>query len=317
MRPVVRPGAAVLRRDQAHLQFGVEPGQAVVVRDSPSMRNLLSQLDGLRSRDLVLAACPDRDQAAETLDLLVGVGVVVDADLVRSAPAPSELAHLLGRRSGERADEEVRARARATVALAATGGAVTGLLVAIGELLVGAGVGRLVAGDDVANQIRARDASGWRHALPPGHPPPDVAVVVGSPVTGPDTEALVVSALPHLALSLVDGIAAVGPFVRPGATACVACVDATLASRDPAWPAVVDQLRPAHRKPPAIADLSTPRSRVLESAVATWATREVLAHLSGSAVLTVGASLRLDADLIQQVVHRWALHPGCGCSLLA
>ena len=317
MRPVVRPGAVLLRRDQAHLQFGVEPGRAVVVRDSTSVRDLLAHLDGLLSRELVLAACSDHAEAAATLDSLVGVGVVVDADEMRSAPAPAELAHLLGRQSTERADKDLRARAAAAVGLDTTDASGTGLAIAVGELLAGSGVGRLVSDEAVAAQVARRvPPDRWRHSLPAGEPRPDVVVLVGSPVTGPDTERLAVAGVAHLALSVMDGIAVVGPFVRPGATACVACVDETLAARDPAWPALVDQLRPAHRLPTGPSDLPPPRSRVLEGAVAAWAAREVLAHLAGAPVLTYGASLRLDDGLVRQVVHRWALHPACACSLL-
>ena len=95
------------------------------------------------------------------------------------------------------------------------------------------------------------------------------------------------------------------------------CVDRAVAARDPAWLALVDQLRPLPSRPRPAYDLPRPRSRVLESAVATWAAREVLAHLAGDPVLTYGASLRLADDLVDQVVHRWPVDPGCGCCLLA
>lgn len=313
MRPVLRPGATVLRRDPAHLQLGTEPGRAVVVRDSPGVQKLLAHLDGLRPRERVLAACSDR-AAAGTLDELVAAGMVLDADEVRDAHAPAELAHLLTQGEGTRARRRLRRRARAGVGLEAAGVPAPELLAAIGDLLTGSGVGRLVAADDVAARV---PAGAWRHALPPGSPRPDVVVFVGSPVTGPDTEHLVVAGTAHLALSLVDGVGVVGPFVRPGSSACVGCVDRSVSARDPAWPALVDQLRPPPgpvRVPP---DLPRPRSRVLESAIATWAAREVLAHLAGDPVQTYGASLRLTDDLVDQVVHRWPVHPRCGCCLLA
>ena len=121
----------------------------------------------------------------------------------------------------------------------------------------------------------------------------------------------------HLAISVADGIAAVGPFVRPGKTACIGCVDRTLAARDPAWPVLVDQLQSsAGQRARNTVDLPLPRSRVLEGAVASWAARDVLAHLAGQPVLTYGTSLRLDDGLVHQVVHRWEQHPACGCSLL-
>jgi len=208
----------------------------------------------------------------------------------------------------------LRQRARAGVGLESVAAVAPELLAAVGELLTGSGVGRLVAPDVVAEAV---PRGTWRHALPPGTPRPDLVVVVGSPVTGPDAEHLVVAGIPHLALSVVDTVGVVGPFVRPGASACVGCVDRAVAARDPAWPALVDQLRPLPSRPRPAYDLPRPRSRVLESAVATWAAREVLAHLAGDPVLTYGASLRLADDLVDQVVHRWPVDPGCGCCLLA
>ena len=218
MRPVLRPGATVLRRDAAHLQLGTEPGRAVVLRDCPAVQSLLAHLDRLRPRDRVLAACGDRATAAGTLDALVAAGMVLDADEVRDAPAPGELAHLFARGEGRDAHRRLRQRARAGVGLESVAAVAPELLAAVGELLTGSGVGRLVAPDVVAEAV---PRGTWRHALPPGTPRPDLVVVVGSPVTGPDAEHLVVAGIPHLALSVVDTVGVVGPFVRPGASACV------------------------------------------------------------------------------------------------
>lgn len=319
VRPVLRPGTVVLRRDQRHLQLGVEPGRAVVLRDTPTVQTVLGRIDGLRSRTAVLAGCTDADDAARVLDSLIAVGMVADVDQVLATAASGELAHLLGRERSERAADRLRTRASATIGLNAGDDSGTDLLVAVGELLVGSGVGRLVATDDVAARVAQRmPAERWRHTLPSAGSPPDVTVVVGSPVTGPDTEDLVADGVAHLAVSVVDGIAVVGPFVRPGRTACVGCVDRTRAARDPAWPALVDQLqRSAGQQARNSVDLPRPRNRVLEGAAASWTARDVLAHLAGQPVLTYGTSLRLDDGLVNQVVNRWELHPACGCSLLA
>jgi hypothetical protein len=156
----------------------------------------------------------------------------------------------------------------------------------------------------------------WRHTLPAPDVQTDVVLVAGTPVASPDARSLVAAGVPHLAVSLVDGIAIIGPFVRPGRTACLGCVDRTRVARDPAWPALVQQLGP-DLPAPAVHDLPAPRSRVLQSAAATWAVRDLLAHLAGDRVLCYGSSLRFADDLVEQVVHRWELHPGCECCLLS
>lgn len=322
MRPVVRPGAAVLRRDLGHLQVGVEPGRAVVLPDSPAVQRVLSRLNGVRGRDAVVSGATDRTVDARSvtllLDALLSAGVVVDADEVRRAHVPDEVAHLLSRSDLGSATSRVRVRAEATVALRTAGSETATVLVAVGALLVGSGIGRLVADDDVAGSVRtlAGDTR-WRHTLPSRAAGQDVAVQVGAPVTGHDADDLVAAGTPHLLVSMVDGTAAVGPFVLPGRTACGSCVDQALADRDPVWPLLVDQLRPV---PPSDhdtrAELPHPRSRVLEAAAASWVVRDVLAHLASDPVLTYDASLRLGDDLVDQTLHRWQPHPGCGCRLL-
>ena len=313
MRPVLRPGAALLRRDRAHLQLGVEPGQAVVLPDSPTVQDLLGRLDGLCARDRVVASCRDAGRAAEVLDTLVAAGLVVDADEVRAAHTPGELAYLLARGTADDAAHRLRRRAEATVGLLAGGERQESLLAVIGSLLTASGFGGLVTSDIVAAAV---PPGSWRHRLPPAHPPPDATVVVGAPVTSASTEALVLADVPHLVVSVVDAVAVVGPFVRPGRTACLSCIDRVLAARDPAWPALLDQLRLPGPVAGGPADLPVPRSPVLDAAATTLAAREVLAHLAGEPVLTYDASLRFSADLVEQVLHRWHLHPDCGCCLL-
>jgi len=314
VRPVLRPGTALLRRDRAHLQLGIEPGRAVVVRDSPTVRALLTRLDGVRAQERVLAECLDPPAAAEALAALVGAGVVVDADEVRAAAVPSEFTHLLTRTDAGAAGVRLLARRVATVGLVANAPRADDLLVAAGALLAGSGIGRLVAEPHVAARIPS--VGGWRHALPSPQARPDVTLVAGSPVTSAGTRALRADRIDHLVVSQVDGVATVGPFVRPGVTACVGCVDQARTARDPSWSALTHQLGAASATVPA-PDLPGPRSRVLEAAASTWAVRDLLAHVEGDRVLCYGASLRFADDLVDHVVHRWERHPGCECRLPA
>jgi len=299
MRPVLRPGASLLRRDAGHLQVGLEPGRAVVLHDSERLRRVVGALDGLRDVEAVVdtvtaSGLPDPTSTRRTLDVLAAAGVITDAATIRAAPVPEEAAHRLAR--GERAAAAFARsceREAATVDVRGRGP----LAQSIRRLLAGSGV---LGPDD----RRDRDAPGTT----------DVAVLVGQLAGSRHSDDLVAAGTPHLAVAVVDGTAVLGPLVLPGRTGCLRCVDAARAAVDPAWPALVTQLTTAAPTPHGV---PPPRSPVLESALAAWSVREVLAHLSGGHAVTYGASLRFDDNLVEQVRHTWALHPGSGCALLS
>ncbi len=316
MRPVLRPGATLLRRDRAHLQVGTEPGRAVVLRDSPRLRAVVRVLDGVRDVDDVVAevAADGHDVAAirAVLDALTVAGVVVDAEPVRAALAPAEVAHQLAR--GEHpATAAARAADRAAARVSVEGaGALGGALAdAVARLLAGAGVGALVRPDPdgAARPTAAHDRL-------------DAAVLVGEAAASARTDELVTAGVPHLTVAVVDGTAVLGPFVLPGRTGCLRCLDAVRTDRDPAWPVLLSQVgsqvgTQVGSQRPRTHGLPAPRSPVLESALAAWSAREVLAHLAHGHVVTYGASLRFDDDLVEQARHSWPLHPRCGCALLS
>lgn len=80
-RPVLRPGAPLLRRDATHLQVGTSPG--VVIADRPGLVALLRLLDGVRDVTR-LEAMVARDAPELAVDVsaalteLVAAGAVVD-----------------------------------------------------------------------------------------------------------------------------------------------------------------------------------------------------------------------------------------------
>ncbi len=89
LRPVVRPGSPLLRRDAAHLQIGTTPG--VVVPDRPGLLALLRLLDGVRDLDrlrhLARTEVPELEvDAADALRPLIAAGAVVDAAGLRPTP---------------------------------------------------------------------------------------------------------------------------------------------------------------------------------------------------------------------------------------
>ena len=87
MRPVVRPGLHVLRRDLRTLQLGVEwPGVAALL-DEPAVGAVLRAVDGFRDLPGVILAAEARGISAEAaqqaMDALLDSGVLVDQATLR------------------------------------------------------------------------------------------------------------------------------------------------------------------------------------------------------------------------------------------
>lgn len=107
---------------------------------------------------------------------------------------------------------------------------------------------------------------------------------------------------PHLLVSAEPGSVTVGPFVEPGRTACLRCVDAHLAQGDPRRSLLLEDV-----------DLPVPRDPALHPIALAWAAADLAAWADGRTPSTWSATVRIDADL---VVHRtaWRRHPSCGCA---
>jgi hypothetical protein len=82
LRPTIRPGAPLLRRDATHLQVGTSPG--TVIDDRPGLRSFLRLLNGARDVDqlrrLVHSEVPElKGDVDDVLKPLLACGAVVDA----------------------------------------------------------------------------------------------------------------------------------------------------------------------------------------------------------------------------------------------
>lgn len=111
---------------------------------------------------------------------------------------------------------------------------------------------------------------------------------------------------PHLLVATVGHRVRLGPFVEPGRSACLYCLDAHGADRDPAQLQITlrhtgrDPLEPA--PDPALRDLAL-----------AWAVRDLITYIDGAepstwaATIEVGVGLRPDRTPLP-------LHPRCGCN---
>jgi hypothetical protein len=109
---------------------------------------------------------------------------------------------------------------------------------------------------------------------------------------------------PHLLVSNLDARVRLGPFVVPGMTACLRCVDAHRCDVDPGHALVVEQHPPQPGEPcdPALMHLAL-----------AWAVRDLLTYVEGELPATWSATVGLAADLAVQR-QAWTRHPRCGCS---
>lgn len=146
-------------------------------------------------------------------------------------------------------------------------------------------------------------------------PVADADVVVVISVGELDRERLdplVRSRTSHVVVRLVDGGAVLGPFVVPGLSACLRCIDAHRSVLDPDHTAVTTRYvrASAGSRPDGVPDLDL----ALASVALAWTVRDVAAHLAGEQPSTWSRTLHLGAAPAQRGEHLWLRHPLCGCS---
>ncbi|WP_181312371.1 hypothetical protein [Nocardioides campestrisoli] len=107
---------------------------------------------------------------------------------------------------------------------------------------------------------------------------------------------------PVLLVAVIDARVRLGPFVLPGVTACLRCLDAHQALMDPGVPAPPDP-----RLPRAVEV-----SELLLRDVALRTAVDVVAWAEGRCPRTWSATTWLDEDLVEEH-EAWLRHPHCGC----
>lgn len=250
-RPGLRDGLRVVRRDDAHLQVGLDPPDRLVLVDRPGLHEALAHLHRRPP-----------DHLCDLVDGLVADGWVVDAA------------------SGSRRTSDG-----------------DGLPVA---LQVDRGLEDAV--------VRTCAAAGLRRSPDAPTGPTQLThlvVTVGEPSRSL-SDALVRHDVPHLWLAVFAGAVRIGPYVEPGRTACLRCVDAHLGDLDPRRATVLQQLEDL---PP----VASPLDPCLVQVGVGWAVRDLRRRLDGHDPALRSASVTVTRDL--EVTRRdWLRHPHCGCA---
>jgi hypothetical protein len=275
-RPTLRPGLRVTRRDDHHLQVGFDPALRVVLPDRPGVRRLFDDLAVGRRPAL------DDPDVRRSCHALAERGLLVDADevarhLAGGLPRPGVQAAFAS--SGPAAAAGLAARPGARIGVVADE---TWRAAAV-RLLGSAGVP--VAG--------AREAPAAYLLVSAGGEPDRTEV---DPYLRRDAA--------HLIVRNVGARVTVGPFVAPGLTCCLRCVDAHGCDADPGHALVVEQHSP-------VAD--EPCDPLLMQLALAWAVRDLVTYVEGGLPSTWSATVTTAADL--DVDRRtWTRHPRCGCS---
>ena len=278
-RPVLRPGLRVVRRDDRHLQVGIDPPHRLVVPDSPDVRRLLGELrhglgpaPGTAETRRVLARLLERDLLVDGVRL---------SDLL--ANAPDRAAVLAAYAAyGDDAARRLAARAGARVAVDAPP-------------------------DLARTAVRLLSASGL--PVGPGEAsaaPAALLVVADAAVPRDRLDQAVRAGVPHLLVQGGPGTLEVGPFVVPGLTACVRCVDAHRGEHDPRRSLVLEQWAGA-------ATGTEPRDPALTALALAWAVRDLVAFVDGDEPGTWSATVALGGDP-EAGPRRFTRHPHCGCA---
>lgn len=286
-RPWLRPGARVCRRADGELQVGLEPGLALVVPDTAEVRALL---DGLRQGVAPAAPADLSPTLVRVCSGLLEHHLVVDGDAWLAA-------------LGDTATDDARAGVTAAAAEAGTSaGAVLRRRRLVGVHLDD-GLGR---GDRLREHLAGAGIATVSGDLA------DLVVLLRG--TEPDREEVdhwVRTDTPHVLLAVVDGMVRLGPFVHPGRTACLRCVDAHHTERDPRRALVVQQY--AEQGPCRDPGLPDPVPTDLLELALGYLARDVTRWVDGVRPTTWSTTVRVDPTLDLPRTP-WPRHQGCGCS---
>ena len=113
--------------------------------------------------------------------------------------------------------------------------------------------------------------------------------------------------VPHLLVRDHGHELVVGPFVVPGTTACLRCVDCHHGDADPRRGLVVEQVATQAPLVPVAADPS------LRAIALSLAVRDLVTFAEGGEPATWSATIRVTSEL-DLAPRRWLRHAACGCA---
>ncbi len=297
MRPVLRPGLRVLRRDVRTLQLGLDWPGLCTLPDNAAVRAVLAAIDGFRDLHGVLLAAADGGVAyhdvRQALEVLLDCGAVVDqaSRRPRDVDETTWTAWWLLAGPGRSAQDIAAERSRRHVRVCGSGQ----IAERIGLLLNAAHIA-WSAEDNPAAGGNLRRTSAVDLVLLTGDEEPDRSLA----------DRYLRDGTPHLWASVRDIVGIVGPFVLPGVTGCLRCADLIRTETDSSWPTLLESARV--RQPP-----HTPADPLVAALVAAWAASEVAVWASGLRPQTLNALLEMPQGFGAVDRFEVQMHPSCGC----
>lgn len=288
-RPLLRPGVHVCRREDGRLQVGLDTRLAVTAPDTAEIRGLL---EGLRH------GIPPPPMGDLTTAGARFCASLLDRDLVLDGDA---LLPALG-------DAETPEARESVAALFVDAGTDPCLRERRSRSVVAVDHQRLPRAAGHCRQLLTTAGVGTRED-PTG--PADVVVHLASGESDrARSDGWVSRDVPHLLVQCAEGILRVGPFVVPGETACLRCIDAHHTDRDPRRPLIVEQYAAAAGPRDGLPE---PIHHDLLDLAVIWAARDAVRWLDGHRPRTWSTTIAVDPAL-QLLPTPWKPHPGCGCT---
>lgn len=148
--------------------------------------------------------------------------------------------------------------------------------------------------------------------LPPdlGREPVVTLLVSIGPRSREHVDPLMAAGRPHLLVEAREGLIEVGPFVVPGHTACLRCVDAHRGEADPRRSLVLEQYAMA---PPRIDGVPEPVDPPVLAAALAWAARDCVTFIDGFQPATWSRTVTFGPGMANDQ-REWTRHPHCGCA---
>lgn len=277
-RLILSPGVVVVRRSPSSVQIGTDPRTSFVLEGlSPAEVAYLERVGTCRLWDAV-AATPDLAAAARQL---LGAGLLITQSDWRgtySSPRPAGVVGVMGQ------------------------GPLTELIVqTLESCRIEVVTPDPYVSDDPVDQTQQLAA--WTVIMVNQH--------VADPV---QARTLMSTQTPHLSVVEREASIGIGPFVYPGVSACLQCVDLHRVDVDSGWAMVASQLISGLMPKPQL-------PRHIRLAAASLAASQVLTHVEGRRPPTAWHPQDVHGSSVIDIVDPSGLpkigyipaHPACGC----